>query len=677
MAVDASALSTSSTLTTRSTIDPSDRAGIPIMLPPASPVAGGPRWLLPSVLVAGIVALVLCLFLGGAASPAAVAGLPDAGAGTQWALPLASFIAETAAVLALGAALLAAALIPRRAELAPIRARCLRTAGCLAALASVATLAVFVLTVSDLTARPLPDALSLSDVSSVASFGPGRLLVISAVLSAFGALSALLAARHLSSPAGAMSARRGSELLTTGLFAAALIPWALGGHTTQAGADIAAPSLIVHVLAAGAWIGGLAIMVLQVRGPLLEAVLPRFSTLALWCWISIGVSGVITGWLRVGQVSDLWTSGYGRLLLVKLLALSVLGTFGYWHRRRLAAGLRARAAGQFGALLRLAAVEVVIMGATMGVATALSATAPPVGHAVGHESAHGVPRIEALAGHPVPVISPANLALLWRPDMIILLLAAVGLVSYLAGVRRLRATGESWPVGRTCWAIGATVAAVVALNSGSATYDGVVWSVTVTQQAVTSMVVPLLIVLARPWELFAAGSTVGRVLHYVQAHPWRVLGGYAGWTALCLLSPVAAWSVSGHGLLMLTRVGDIVIGVALFAALLTSRPTNDRRSTPSGTTLLMAWFAVQVGLTGVLLAGGAFAARPRFAELNIAWISIAQDERTAGLIHLGLAIVVLLLVAALPAQKSRQIRTSNTTARNIQSAAIASALVSE
>ena len=117
MAVDASALSTSSTLTTRSTIDPSDRAGIPIMLPPASPVAGGPRWLLPSVLVAGIVALVLCLFLGGAASPAAVAGLPDAGAGTQWALPLASFIAETAAVLALGAALLAAALIPRRAEL--------------------------------------------------------------------------------------------------------------------------------------------------------------------------------------------------------------------------------------------------------------------------------------------------------------------------------------------------------------------------------------------------------------------------------------------------------------------------------------------------------------------------------------------------------------------------------
>ena len=46
----------------------------------------------------------------------ALPGLPDAGAGTRWALPVASFIAETAAVLALGAALLAAALIPRRGD---------------------------------------------------------------------------------------------------------------------------------------------------------------------------------------------------------------------------------------------------------------------------------------------------------------------------------------------------------------------------------------------------------------------------------------------------------------------------------------------------------------------------------------------------------------------------------
>ena len=63
------------------------------------------------------------------------------------------------------------------------------------------------------------------------------------------------------------------------------------------------------------------------------------------------------------------------------------------------------------------------MGATMGVATALSTTAPPVGHATGHDSAHGTSRIEALAGHRVPVISAENLALLWRPDVVVLLLS--------------------------------------------------------------------------------------------------------------------------------------------------------------------------------------------------------------------------------------------------------------
>jgi putative copper export protein len=670
MAVDATVLPD------QPAIDPAVRTGIPITLPPASPAAGGPRWLLPSVLVAGIVALVACLFVGGSASVAAVAGLPDAGGGTRWALPVASFIAETAAVLALGGALLAAALIPSGGEFAAIRARCLRTAGSLTALAAAATVVVFLLTVSDLTARPLPDALTVPAIASVAAFGPGRLLVVSTALSAAGAVAALLTARSLRSAGSAVRGRQIRLVLCTGLLAAALIPWALGGHTTQSGADIAASSMIVHVLAAGAWIGGLAIMVLHVPSQLLVTVLPRFSTLALWCWVSIGVSGLITGWLRVGQLSDLWTTGYGRLLLVKLVALAVLGTFGSWHRRRLAAGLRARSVGNFRALLRLAAVEVLVMGATMGVATALSATAPPVGHAVGHEAAHGVPRIEAMAGHPVPVISLDNLAIAWRPDVIVLLLVAVSLSGYLIGVRRFRAAGGSWSVGRICWAVAATAAAVVALNSGIATYDGVVWSVTVTQQAITSTIVPLAVVLARPWELVRRTGAVERVLGAVRAHPWLVLGSYAGWTALALLTPVALWSVSSHGLLMATRTGDIVIGAALFATLLPAQRSRGRGSAPSATTLLMAWFALQAAVTGILLAGGASVARPWFTELNIAWITVSQDERTAALIHLGIATVVLLVVSSLPAEKPA-IRTSDATARNILQAAIASARVSE
>jgi putative copper resistance protein D len=274
-----------------------------------------------------------------------------------------------------------------------------------------------------------------------------------------------------------------------------------------------------------------------------------------------------------------------------------------------------------------------------------------------------------------------------------LLLAAVALSGYLSGVRRIRATDPSWPVGRICWAVGATVVGVVALNSGVATYDGVVWSVTVTQQAITSMVVPLAIVLARPWELIAPGirsgrlpispaarrtvPTLGRLVEAARTHPLLVLAGFVVWTLIGLLSPLALWSVTHHGLLMLFRVSDIVIGTALFAILLPAPRSTDRQRAPSAMTLLMAWFAGQVALTGVLLAGGAIAVRPWFAELNIAWITVASDERTAALIHLGIATGVLLVVAALSGQTSGEIRTSNTTARNIRLAAIASANASE
>ena len=638
--------------------------------PPAVPAVqraagAGPRWLLPSFLAAGIATLAVCLLAGGVVSAGSLPGLPDAGAGTRWALPVAAFVAETAAVLALGAALLASALIPRGGEpsAATARAHIVSTAGRLSWLAATATLVVFGLTLSDLTARPLPEALTLGAVAELASFGPGELLLLSAAGSALGAGAAWWAAHRLTRSSGFAT----RSVLLVGVLAAALIPWALGGHTTQAGQDIAASALIVHVLAAGAWMGGLAIMILHVRGDLLLTVLPRFSTLALWSWLAIGVSGVITGWLRVGAFSDLWTSGYGRLLLVKLLALGTLGMFGAWHRRRLTAGLRTLSIGQRTALIRVAAVEVVVMGATMGVATALSATPPPSGHATGHESAHGTPRIEAMLGHRIPVISAENLAVLWRPDVIVLLLAAVGLAAYFGGVRKVRAHGNAWPAGRAWWATVATAATILALNSGIATYDGAVWSVTVTAQSITSMLIPLAIVLARPWQLVPVSRRSGRVtgaVGWLLARPWWVLVAYAGWTALSLLTPLALWSVTSHPVLMVTRLADIVSGTALFAVLLASG-RSDRRAdgqpTTSAMTVPIAWFATQAVLTAVL-AGGAIAARPWFSELNLAWIGVAQDERTAALIHLGVAIATLLLVAALPAAEIPRNRPPNAAA---------------
>ena len=63
-----------------------------------------------------------------------------------------------------------------------------------------------------------------------------------------------------------------------------------------------------------------------------------------------------------------------------------------------------------------------------------------------------------MAGHPRSGdLRRRTWRLLWRPDVIVLLLVAVGLAGYLAGVRRIRAAGGVAGSGRVCWAVAAAV----------------------------------------------------------------------------------------------------------------------------------------------------------------------------------------------------------------------------
>ena len=607
------------------------------------PLLHATRWLTPALLGTGILALLGCLLLTTSGAAALISALPDAGAGTRWALPVASFVAESAAVLAMGAGLLAVVMLRAGDGLCtPVRARILRAAGSLSLMASAGTAVLFLLTLSDLTARPLPEAITSAALLQLAGFWPGQLLIVSCVLGAAGGALAVSAARRTDS----IRARFALVALV-----AALMPWALAGHTTSGSQDVAGPSMIVHVLAAGAWVGGLVAVVLFVRGGMVATVLPRFSTLALGCWVAIGLSGVVTGWLRLSQPSDLWATDYGRLLLVKLALLGVLGAFGWAHRRRLASRLFAATTAPGRALLRLAAVEVLVMGATMGVAGALSATPPPAVHAVGHESVHGTSRFERLLGHKVPVISPENLLALWRPDVFVLVLAVVFLLWYLLRTRRVVAGGARWPFARTGWAAAAVAITVVTFCSGIATYDAAVWSVAVAQQAITSMLIPLTIVLSRPWLLLhrgVTGSAAGRWLAALVRRGWLVLAISAGWTALVLFTPVALPALWNHAALLTVRFGDIAVGTIMFAALLRSTSQEDReppRSRRTADLLLLAWFGVQAAVSGALLFGGSAAVRPWFGELNFAWITIAADERSAAIARMGIAIGVLLLWA--------------------------------
>jgi copper transport protein len=116
--------------------------------------------------------------------------------------------------------------------------------------------------------------------------------------------------------------------------ALALTP-ALAGHARVDGAFAVAVDW-THVLAAAAWTGGLACVLLALatsrgqRWPLAGRIVPRFSTLAVVSVAALIVAGVVNGYLEVQHWSGLWDTTYGQLLLVKValvLPLLALGAF--------------------------------------------------------------------------------------------------------------------------------------------------------------------------------------------------------------------------------------------------------------------------------------------------------------------------------------------------------------
>jgi putative copper resistance protein D len=97
---------------------------------------------------------------------------------------------------------------------------------------------------------------------------------------------------------------------------------------------------VLHLCAAGLWIGGLvplAIFLARVHGSFslgetVVRVVRRFSTLSLSCVTVLVVSGISNSWLLVGSVHALFTTPYGRLLLVKLTLFGILLSFGARNR---------------------------------------------------------------------------------------------------------------------------------------------------------------------------------------------------------------------------------------------------------------------------------------------------------------------------------------------------------
>ena len=121
----------------------------------------------------------------------------------------------------------------------------------------------------------------------------------------------------------------------------------LSGHAGDPGRGALTITVdALHVAAAAVWIGGLAQLVVVVphatrgladaaRDRARRQALGRFSTLALGSVIVIAVTGGARALWEVGAVSQVWSTGYGRTLIVKSVLFAGLIALGYRNRHAL------------------------------------------------------------------------------------------------------------------------------------------------------------------------------------------------------------------------------------------------------------------------------------------------------------------------------------------------------
>jgi copper transport protein len=101
----------------------------------------------------------------------------------------------------------------------------------------------------------------------------------------------------------------------------------------------------VHMLAVGAWVGGLVWLLLGIRGmghsERTEAV-RRYSGIAGIALGIVALTGLLRAVSEVGSVGGLFTTPYGRTLLVKVSLVAVLALLGALNRFRLIPALSTR-----------------------------------------------------------------------------------------------------------------------------------------------------------------------------------------------------------------------------------------------------------------------------------------------------------------------------------------------
>lgn len=431
----------------------------------------------------------------------------------------------------------------------------------------------------------------------------------------------------------------------------ALMPQALAGHASVAGDHMSAVNgLAVHLVAVTTWAGGLLAILVMRRSlhPHLAVVVRRFSTIAVWSYAALALSGLLIAWIGMAGLGDL-RSGYGALLLIKVGALVVLGYVGWLHRRGMIARLE-KDDGDSAAFVRLAVGELLLMGVALGAAVALARTPPPSSDVLSPDPTS----VYELTGYPDPGPVPDRAWIsVWHNDWLWIAVAAVAVFVYLRWVHRLHKRGDRWPLWQSLiWVLGWAIF-VYSMCGVTGVYGRIMFSWHMIMHMTVAMLVPLLLVPAAPITLALRAlparhdKTMGPrefILQLVHSRYLRVVANPVVAAVIFFFSlatfyftPLFYYALATHTGHVLMTVHFLASGY-LFAWVLVGTDPGPRRWPPL--VLLVVLFATisfHAFLGVVITDSHALLAPEFFTRLGLGWLpDPIEDQHKAGAIAWGI-----------------------------------------
>ena len=583
------------------------------------------------LLLGSAVGLVVGMFVVGAAAPSA---LGDVGNSIRWITPALRSINDLAEAVTIGSLVFAAFAQEAKSKAFTKTVSLAATAAAVWALAGTAYL---VTTYLAITGSQFSFEKSFADqfYIFITDIQLGQMLALN-VLAAFVLSIMALLVRNLFGAAA-----------LAGLGLLSLVPVALSGHAAgSASHAMAVNSLVLHLVGICIWVGGLVALYISHKNEGQATLVSRYSTLALFSFGLVAISGFASAQIRVGTISNLFTTGYGQVVLLKTLVLVILGVFGALYRKRFISKLQETATKFW----KLVLVEFLLFGSAIGLGTALARTANPVTDYPGGT----LTPAEILTGSKLP---PEPTAMTWlvtfKPDLIWLLVTAVLAGFYIAGVLRLRKRGDSWSIGRTAsWLSGVALLFYVT-NGYFNAYEQYLFSAHMLAHMLLTMGVPVLLVPGAPvtllaravskrqddsrgvreWVLWAVHTKYAEFL----AHPIVAAVMFASSLVVFYFTPIFGWATREHVGHEWMIVHFVITGYLFVQALIGVDPGPKRFGYPQRLILLIATLAFHAFFGLALMSGDTLLLPEWYGAMGRVWGETPlADQQTGGAIAWGI-----------------------------------------